>query len=394
MTLDGVVNGGVEDRLLTSNFVFATLVNFFNSFSVQMLSATLPVYVLSLGGSQAEAGLVSGSVAVTAVIFRPLMGWLTDAWRRRPLVLVGSSFYCFASVFYLLAGSIPLLVLGRLVQGFGLSCYSTASNVYVADLAPIKRRAEAVGLFSAAQAFAIVIGPVIGFMLVGWSGFRHLFYLTGGLAITALLFSLLTQERRQASKMGRPPWSLRTGIVAVDALPVAWMAFCMGIGLGSISAFIAIFSQSRGVENPGFYFMVQAIALLLSRTFTGRLADRAGRTFVIVPGVILMAAALSILPLLQGFHYFVISASLFGIGFGSAQPATMALLIDRVAPAQRGLATGTYFTGFDLGFIIGTMLMGVVCKHWGFGVMWSIAAAFTLLSLAGIFADRCHSRSS
>jgi len=38
--------------------------------------------------------------------------------------------------------------------------------------------------------------------------------------------------------------------------------------------------------------------------------------------------------------------------------------------------------------------MGVVCKHWGFGVMWSIAAAFTLLSLAGIFADRCHSRSS
>ena len=137
--------------------------------------------------------------------------------------------------------------------------------------------------------------------------------------------------------------------MAVDALPVAWMALCMGIGYGAINAFISIFAQSRGIQNPGFYFMVQAIALLVSRTFAGRLADRVGRAIVIIPGVILMAVALAMLPLAHGFPYFVISASLFGIGFGSAQPATMALLIDRIRPEQRGLATGTYFTGFDVG---------------------------------------------
>jgi MFS family permease len=373
------------------DFVLATLTNFVNSFSLQMLVATLPVYVISLGGSHADAGLVSGALALTAMLFRPLLGRLTDAWGRRPLILMGTSFYGVASVVYLLAGSIPLLVLGRLVQGFGLSCYGTASNAYVADISPLKRRAEAVGLFSAAQAVGYIIGPVIGFMLAGSTGFRHLFYFSGGLAIMAFAISIFTQERRQPWKIKRQPWSLRTSIVAVDALPFAWMALCMSIGFGAINAFIAIFAQSRGVQNPGFYFMVQAIALLVSRMFVGRLADRVSRAAVIIPGVILMAVALAMLPLTNGFQAFAISASLYGIGFGAAQPSSMALLFDRIRPEQRGLATSTYFMGFDVGVVIGTLLLGVVSLHWGFGVMWSISAACALLALVGILMDR-HSR--
>ena len=380
--------GHADNRLFTSNFVLSFLANFVNAFGMQMLTATLPVYVIGLGGSQAHAGLVSGAVGLTAMLFRPLMGWLSDAWGRRPLVLIGTSFYGFASVVYLLASSIPLLVLGRLVQGFGISCYSTSSNAYVADIAPIKRRAEAAGLFSAAQAVGLIVGPVIGFVLIGWTSFHHLFYFTGGLVIVAFSLLAFTQERRQMSEIKRQPWSPRTGILAVDALPIAWMALCMGIAFGAVNAFISIFAQSRGIQNPGFYFMVQALALLVSRTFAGRFADRYSRVIVIVLGSVLMAAALAMLPLAQRFPDFAISASLFGIGFGSAQPATMALLIDRIRPEQRGLATGTYFTGFDAGFIIGSILMGLVSQHWGFSVMWLISAACTLLILAGIMSDR------
>jgi MFS family permease len=387
---DAAAIGWAEDRLFTPDFLIATLANFANAFGMQMLIATLPVYVISLGGSQTDAGLVSGALAFTALLFRPLVGWLTDAWRRRPLVLIGTSCYGFASVVYLLASSIPLLVLGRFVHGFGLCCYTTASNAYVADIAPLKRRGEAVGLFSAAQAFGLIIGPVVGFMLIGTTGFRYLFYFTGGLAFTAFAISTFTKERRQTWKIKRRPWSLRTGIVAVDALPVAWMALCMGMGFGTLSAFISIFAQSRGLQNPGFYFMVQAIALLIARTFAGRLADRRGRAAAIIPGIILMAVALALLPLAYSFHDFAISASFFGFGFGMAQPATMALLIDRVRPEQRGLATGTYFSGFDAGISVGSILLGVVSQYWGFGVMWSISAACTLLGLAGLLADRHH----
>jgi MFS family permease len=386
----GREKSGSEDRLFTSDFVFATLANFVTAFGMQMLIATLPVYVIGIGGSQAEAGLVSGALTFTALFFRPITGWLTDAWRRRPMVLIGTSCYGLASLVYLLAGSIPFLLFGRLVHGLGLSCYNTAAYAYMADIAPPKRRGEAMGLFSSAFALALVIGPVIGFMIVGSIGFRYLFCVTGVLALIAFVISLFARERRQPWEIKSQPWSLRTGIVAVDALPVAWTTLCMGMGFGTISAFISIFAQSRGIQNPGFYFMVVAVALLVSRTFAGHLADKYGRTVVIIPSVILMAAALALLPMAHSFPYFVISASFYGMGLGAGQPATMALLIDRVRPDQRGLATGTYFIGFDAGISIGAILLGVVSQYWGFGVMWPLAAACTLLGLAGLLVGHRH----
>jgi MFS family permease len=377
-----------ENRLFTSDFVLTALANLANSFGMQMLVATLPVYVISLGGSQADAGLVSGALAIVALLFRPFMGWVTDAWRRRPLILIGTSCYGFGSVIYLLASSIPVLLIGRFVHGFGLSCYTTAANAYVADIAPFRRRAEAVGIFAGAQAVGLILGPVVGFMLIEAVGFHHLFYFSGGLAFAAFFISIFARERRQPGEIRRRPWSPRTGIVLVEALPTAWMALCMGMSFGALSAFIAIFARSRGFQNPGFFFMIQAIALLISRIFIGRLADRYGRAAIIIPGIILGAIALGLLPFAHGLPYFVISASLFGLGFGAAQPATMALLIDRIEPEQRGIATSTYYTGFDSGIAIGSILLGVVSQRWGFGVMWPIAAACTLLGLAGFLADR------
>ncbi|MDA8124972.1 MAG: MFS transporter [Deltaproteobacteria bacterium] len=386
--VSGDDNGEEEDRLFTSDFVFATLANFVNAFGLQMLVATLPVYVINLGGSHTDAGLVSGVMALTALLFRPFMGWLTDTWHRRPVVLIGTACYGLASLIYLLGGAIPFLVLGRSVHGFGTSCYSTASTAYIADIAPPKRRAEAIGLFFAANAFGIIIGPVIGFMLVEETSFPHLFYFTGGLAITAFFISLFARERQHPVAIKNPSWSPRTGIVAIESLPVAWIALCMGIGLGAVHAFISIFALLRGVGNPGFYFMTQAMALFISRIYAGRLADRRSRAVVIVSGVILTVSALAVLPLAHGFPLFVVSALLLGLGFGTVLPASMALLIDRVRPERRGLATSTYYTGYDAGNVIGSILLGLASQQWGFGVMWMLASAFTLLGLIGLLGDR------
>ena len=385
---DDAVVGHIKDRLFTSDFVFATLTNFANAFGSMILVATVPVYVISLGGSQADAGLVSGAASIIALLFRPFVGWLIDAWRRLPLVRIGTFCYGLASVVYLLAGSISFLLLGRFVHGVGASSYGTASYTYVADIAPSRRRGEAIGLFSSVEAVGLIIGPVAGFILIGTLGFHYLFCFTGGLGFTAFFLSLFARERRQPGGIKRQTWSPRTGIVAIEALPVAWIALCMGMSFGTVNAFIAIFAQPRGVTNPGFYFAVQAIALLISRTIAGYFADRYGRTAAIVPGIILMVIALAVLPLAHGFSLFLISAALFGLGFGMAQPANMALLIDRVRSERRGLASSTYYIGFDAGLSMGAIMMGLVSQHWGFGVMWPLAATCTLLGLAGLLVDR------
>jgi MFS family permease len=372
------------ERLFTTAFILVICANLANALGAQMAGAILPVYIVSRGGGEFRAGLVTGMLAFTALLLRPFVGWLADAWRRRPMVLIGTGCYTIANIMYALFGSLPGLLISRVVHGFGLSNYSTASSAFLADIAPPSRRAEAMGYYSVAFDIGLLGGPAIGFFLANYTGLQNIFFITAALACVAFLLSVPVRERRPPRIGPLPPWQLKTGIVSKPALPAAWMAFCMGMGVGPVTAFIAIFARQRGVDNPGLYFTVQAIALALSRTFAGRLSDRRGRVFVIVPGLLSIAVGLLLLPFAHDLFHLMLSAAFIGMGFGTSQPATMALTVDSVSLDERGMAVSTYFLGFDSGISLGSFALGAIATAFGFNVAWGVAAASVLLGLLGI----------
>ena len=228
----------------------------------------------------------------------------------------------------------------------------------------------------------LITGPAVGFAIAAAFSFHELFLASTAMALMALVCSLFARERRATAIEHRPPWSLRNGLISVHALPQAWIAFCLGMGIGPLNTFLSIFATSRGIGNPGFFFTVQACALLLTRAVGGRLADRRGRIVVIVPGMLCAAAAIALLPLAYELPQFLASAVLWGIGIGCAQPASQALLIDRARGAQRGLALSTYFMGFDVGIGLGAIVLGVISQTFGWQVMWTVSATAILLGSA------------
>jgi MFS family permease len=371
------------DRLFTTAFILVISANFANALGAQMASAILPVFVVAHGRSEFQAGLVTGMLAFTALLLRPFVGWLADAWRRRPMVLIGTACYSAANLMYAAVHSIPLLMFGRVLHGFGLSNYSTASSAFLADIAPPLRRAEAMGYYAVMMDLGLLGGPALAFFLVKYIELQHIFFLTAALACAAFVISIPVREHRAPRLGPRPSWQLKTGIISTSALPAAWVAFCMGMGVGPIIAFIAIFARGIGVNNPGLFFTAQAIALMASRTFSGRLSDRRGRAFVIVPGLCSMAIGLLLLPFAHTFLHLVLSAVFLGIGFGAGQPATMALTVDLVSPDERGMAVSTYFLGFDAGISLGSFALGAVITAFGFSVAWIAAAGCVLLGLLG-----------
>jgi MFS family permease len=376
-----------QEKVFTSDFVFANVANFFVSLGQQMLVATLPVYIISLGGTPADAGLVNGAAAVMALLIRPVSGYLADAWRRRPVVLLGCLFYVVANFNYLLSSSVVGVGVGRVFHGFALSNYTTAANTYVADISPRKRRAEAIGIFAATADVGLITGPAVGFAIAAALGFHELFLASMAMSILALVSSMFARERDKASGI-RPAWTFRTGLISVHALPQSWMAFCFGMGIGPLNTFLSIYATTRGIQNPGFYFTAQACALLLSRTFAGRLADRRGRVIVIVPGILAMVAAVAILPLAADLPLFLVSAVLWGVGFGSAQPASLALLVDRASGGQRALALSTYFMGFDVGIGVGAVALGFISQAFGWEITWVLSATVIALALVGTWSPR------
>ena len=111
-------------------------------------------------------------------------------------MLLGCASYSVASAIYLVATSVPMLALGRVAHGFALSNYTTAANTYISDIAPPKRRAEAIGFFAATADIGMISGPAIGFFIASTLGFHQLFYASAGMSLLALGCSVFARERR------------------------------------------------------------------------------------------------------------------------------------------------------------------------------------------------------
>src|SRR5690606_31345215 len=142
----------------------------------------------------------------------------------------------------------------------------------------------------------------------------------------------------------------RKGIAIYDAstVPVAIAVAFLAFAYGAVMTFLPLFAATVDV-NPGVYFLVYALAMTLARPLAGTLADRRGEATVIVPATALVIVALVVLGAATGLGGVMAAAVLYGVGFGSAQPALQAAML-RIVPRERfGIANASFFTAFDLG---------------------------------------------
>ena len=142
---------GAKPRLFSAMFLLITFATLAYFVSIGALQPILPRFVEGpLSGSKAEVGLVVGAFAFSAVLVRPLVGPIGDRRGRRLLIVVGAGIVALSVAGYVVAESLWLLILLRLVSGLGEACFYVGAASVVNDLAPEERRGEAVSYFSLA----------------------------------------------------------------------------------------------------------------------------------------------------------------------------------------------------------------------------------------------------
>lgn len=126
---------------------------------------------------------------------------------------------------------------------------------------------------------------------------------------------------------------------------------------GGIGSFITLFATEVGIADISLFFLFNALAIAVTRPFSGKLYDAKGHSFVIIPGVIITFIGIILLSYTTTIPSLIIAAACYGSGFGAIQPALQAWMIDRVAPHRRGVATATFFSAFDLGIGAGAIIL-------------------------------------
>jgi MFS family permease len=249
--------------------------------------------------------------------------------------------FLLASLGYIATRSVEPILALRLFHGVGMGLFPTAATVVIAELAPPARRGEATGWFGITNSLGLILGPVLGPAVAGHLGFPVLFLLAAGVAGVGMACICLVPAAERPARRSRLP---RPGdLFSPAAVLPSLILLLLYIPYGTVVAFIPLVATTRGLENPGLFYTVFAAAMLLVRAKAGEISDRRGRAAVIVPGMIVTVLSFLVLGVTTGWIGVLAGGALLGLGFGSAQPALMALTTDRVAPAERGKAMGTFY---------------------------------------------------
>lgn len=371
--------------MFTRDFSLAILANLFSFASMYVLLATLPLYVVAIGGTVSDAGVVLACFTLSAVVVRPVVGRLSDRRAKKAIMLAGAVILAASSLLYAPVHSVPLLMAVRVFHGVGWAAFGTAASALAADLAPLSRRGEAMGYFGVGMNVAMAIGPALGVFLVGWTGYGSLFLTAMVLGAAAALTTAGIAEPRRAPGQGALQRGWRSFILPSALFPSA-VLFTNALTYASVVALLPLFADEVGLGNPGLFFTVFSVVVLVLRGPLGRMSDRRGRVAVVAPGLSVTFVALLVLSQAQSTTTMLVVAVLYAVGVGAAQPTLMAMTVDRAGPQERGAAMGTYTTAMDLGIGVGSVVWGVVAQSLGFATMYVAASLMGLVGVALLLA--------
>lgn len=367
-----------SEKIWSRDFVLILMSNFFIFLGFQMTLPTIPLFVEKLGGNDQLIGIVVGIFTFSALLLRPYAGHTLETKGRRFVYLTGLAIFVLSVGSFGFINSLIFLFVLRIIQGFGWGFSTTASGTIATDLIPAKRRGEGMGYFGLSGNIALAFGPTLGLALAGVISFKLLFLICALLGLAALVLSSRINYK-QAEKQTVP--QKRWDIYEKSALRPSFLLFFITVTFGGIASFLPIYSAQKGIGGIHWYFLLFAIALMLSRTFAGRLYDQRGHQAVFLPGAVLILAAMFLLAWLPSSFIMYIAAILYGLGFGSVQPALQAWSVKEAPANRRGMANATFFSFFDLGVGIGAIVFGQIAHLFGYSTIYLTAAGSVVISI-------------
>lgn len=364
-------------RLLSRDFlvVATSTLLFFAAFAMSI--PVLPRYIVDvLGQGEAVVGLVFGANALAAVLVRPLIGRIGDRHSRRVLLVGGSVLTAVGLLAHIVADTVTLLVLARLVTGAGQASVMVAATTIALDLAPVTRRGEASSYIMVALQLGLGTGPLLGELVLSRFSYDAVWVLSAVGAMVCLATALgLTREPRRAAPLVRAklihPAGVRPGII-------------LGIGaIGFIGylAFVPLFGQEIGLDQVGPLFLLCSGTIAVVRTLAARLPDRIGP----IPGasVALTLMALGLLGMSAWRTPVGLYTTTFVMAAGSALlfPSLMLAATATVPEEERARAMATFTVFIDVTGAIGPSVLGLLVVVGGYPGAFAAAGMAALLAL-------------
>ncbi len=349
--------------LLNVNLRWFLLAMILANIAGQMGYSMLSLYLIDLGASVAQVGLVFTLASLVPTGLQILGGWLSDTIGRLRIIAIGSTIAISGWLIFFLAPSWEWVLVGLCLDYVSNSVVGPSFSAYIADQSPQEERGRVFGLTKSIFMIVTVVGPALAGFLAHRYGFRSMMFVAFVVfaVATALRIWMGTAQRFAPQKQAEKPTlaGLKTQMGGMFALLFAggiltwiWVTDAIGdTSFNLIGQLYPIYLKDIGgmnVEQIGWLNAGWGAATILASFLAGWAVDRTSERRVIIGGFLVETLGLVVLLHATGFPAFLLAMATFGLGVGCLIPAYDSLISKVVPEERRGLAYGLFGTSLGL----------------------------------------------
>lgn len=396
--------------------------NFMALLNISVVNVALPSMQDDLGTSLAGLQWVLNAFTICISALTLAGGSLGDRFGRKRVFTAGLSAFLVGTVVCGLSQTLGMLITGRVIQGVAAALLITGSlSIMAQTFTDPAERARRIGVWAAASAVALAVGPVVGGLSIEAFGWQSLFWLSLPMGVLALVATIVfVPESSDPAHVSVDPWGQGLAIVALGALsfglirlgdkgwsdsialattglavvlfvvflwvelrsaapmfPVrlfadrsfAAMNFAsasLGFGPYTMYAFLALYLQQvqdYSALQTGLAFVPMSVTTAIVAPLAGRWTSTAGPVPPMLAGYGASALGLAGVALFDAHAPWWLMGPVFvliGVGMGMSMTPTTNAAVDAVPRERSGIASATVNTTRQTGLAIGVALLGAL----------------------------------
>ncbi|MBM4426189.1 MAG: MFS transporter [Chloroflexi bacterium] len=383
----------VNLRWFLAGMIFANIAG-------QMAYSMLSLYMLDLGASVIQVGMVFTLASLVPMVLQIFGGWLSDTIGRLRIMAIGSSIAVFGYLIFAFAPNWQWVLIGLSIEYISNSVVGPSFGAYISEQSSEESRGRVFGVTTGIYQTVMVIGPALAGFLAYELGFAFMMRVAFGFYLTATILRvwMATNERFKPVRDAVKPTfdgfkgqltAIFTLLVGGGILTWIWVTDAVGdTSYSLIGQLFPIYLSDIGKLNLSEIGIVNAavgVTAIIAAPLAGAMVDKLSERVAMVIGFALNGLGLFTLLNSSSFTGFILAMCFFGLGYGSLIPAYESLISKVVPEEKRGLAFG--FFGTSLGLLslpmpwIGAQLWARVSPQTPF---W-IALAANLISISVVW---------
>lgn len=371
-----------KDTIWTGRFLLVILLTLFSGAAGQMTYPLVAKFSLTLNPDITLASTIAGLMSLMSLFVCPFAGLLSDRVSRKRILQISSICYGIVLIMHAFVKNIPMLIALRLLVGVFFSINGVTSIAFSTSFIPESRIGEGLGYAALANILAQAVGPAIGLKLVEISGYPATFFCAGLSAFFCCVVITLLPYKEPEKKPSASKSIKLENLVAVEFIGFMLLAALFSSGNGMITTYLAIIAEERAIPNIALFFTLYSVCMVVLRPFTGRLLDKKGAYFILVPAVLFAALGMVLVGIGYSLSAMLVASVFKALGQGAGVPSLQASVIKKLDKSRAGVATSTIQIGQNIGNALAPMAGSFFVKSFGYEKMFCGFAAF--LAVCGL----------